>query len=452
MLEFSIAGGVKQSVTVAAGGAATVAGAVASLNAAFSANSVLQNAGLQASVSGGEIQIASSNGTAFRLNALAAGVVNTLGFAVTGTAFTGNLQASIQSANSENFAITGGVNDVFSISVDGGTQIDVTLTAGGARTAAQIVADLNGDAGFAAVARAQAVNGKVEVSSINAGSTLTIETASAASANTTLGFTAGDNNLTDKATVNSGGAYDTELGTNKDVFSFRQIRNGSDDQTINITAVDAAGAEHSLSVVLQNDTTSRSGASLDAALKAINNALQQSGDPTLKQVVAVKEQNYAEDGEGFRFLSTLQNFKVSIGTTGTSTAATEIGAYDGTTGSSALGQGVVKSSAQSDGGSQVDISTQSAAQTAVTALAEAVKTLGNAQATVGKGQNQFSFAVNLAQSQVTNIAAAESRIRDADLAEEAANLTKAQIILQAGIAALAQANSAPQAVLALLRG
>jgi flagellin len=53
---------------------------------------------------------------------------------------------------------------------------------------------------------------------------------------------------------------------------------------------------------------------------------------------------------------------------------------------------------------------------------------------------------------LTNIAAAESRIRDADLASEAANLTKAQIVLQAGIAALAQANSAPQAVLALLRG
>jgi flagellin len=71
---------------------------------------------------------------------------------------------------------------------------------------------------------------------------------------------------------------------------------------------------------------------------------------------------------------------------------------------------------------------------------------------VGRGQNQFSFAVNLASSQLTNLAAAESRIRDADLAEEAANLTKSQILLQAGIAALGQANSAPQQVLQLLRG
>jgi flagellin len=100
----------------------------------------------------------------------------------------------------------------------------------------------------------------------------------------------------------------------------------------------------------------------------------------------------------------------------------------------------------------LDISSQSGAAAAVEALATAVSRLGDAQAVVGRGQNQFTFAVNLAQSQYSNIAAAESRIRDADLAEEAANLTKAQIIIQAGVAALAQANQAPQAVLSLLQG
>jgi flagellin len=52
---------------------------------------------------------------------------------------------------------------------------------------------------------------------------------------------------------------------------------------------------------------------------------------------------------------------------------------------------------------------------------------------------------------LTNLAAAESDIRDADLATESANLTKSQLQLQAGIAALAQANSAPQQVLKLLQ-
>ena len=78
--------------------------------------------------------------------------------------------------------------------------------------------------------------------------------------------------------------------------------------------------------------------------------------------------------------------------------------------------------------------------------------LGSSQAVVGRGENQFNYAINLANSQLTNFQAAESTIRDADLATESANLTKAQILLQAGVAALAQANSAPQQVLSLLKG
>ena len=168
--------------------------------------------------------------------------------------------------------------------------------------------------------------------------------------------------------------------------------------------------------------------------------------------MAVKEQNAAGTEEGIRLLSTVPNFRVSLGVSGGSTPANEVGVYDGTTGPGTLGQGVINNAAQSEGGAQLDISTIDGATTAVSALAAAVVKLGDAQAVVGRGQNQFSFAVNLAHSQLTNIAAAESRIRDADLAAEAATLTKAQIILQAGVAALAQANSAPRAVLDLLRG
>ena len=84
-------------------------------------------------------------------------------------------------------------------------------------------------------------------------------------------------------------------------------------------------------------------------------------------------------------------------------------------------------------------------------LANSVALLGSAQAAVGRGENQFNYAINLANSQLTNLAAAESGIRDANMAAESANLTKASIQLQAGIAALAQANSAPQQVLSLLK-
>jgi flagellin len=89
---------------------------------------------------------------------------------------------------------------------------------------------------------------------------------------------------------------------------------------------------------------------------------------------------------------------------------------------------------------------------AITAISNAVSSLGLVQGKIGTGQNKLQYAIQLAQSQITNFSAAESRIRDADVAQEAANLTKAQVLSQASMAALAQANSAPQAVLSLLRG
>lgn len=93
-----------------------------------------------------------------------------------------------------------------------------------------------------------------------------------------------------------------------------------------------------------------------------------------------------------------------------------------------------------------------AALAAVDAIAAAVTKLGTVQGKVGTGQNQLGYAIQLAQSQISNFSAAESRIRDTDVAAEAANLTKAQVLQQASMAAMAQANSAPQAVLSLLRG
>jgi flagellin len=451
--EFSIGGGAVQQVVVNGLTAGTATAAAAALNAGFAANSTLAAAGLQATVSGGVITIASTNGTAFRLNALAPGQDN-FGFGTnattgTGTAYSANYADAIYNTVDGPYDITASTNDTFSFSVDGGTKTDITLTAGAARTAAQIAADLNGNATFAAAATASVVNGGLVITADNPNSKIKIESSNSLA---TLGFESGQSNYADKATVNSGGAYETELGTGKDVFSFSQIRDGASDQTITITALDSQGAAHSLAVTLRNDATARNARSLDEALKTINEQLQQSGDSTLKQLVAVKEQNTTGNEEGVRFLSTLKDFRVSVGVSSGSTAASEVGIYDGTSGTTVLGQGAVTTAAQSTGGSQLDISTIDGATNAVTALASAVQKLGDAQAVVGRGQNQFSFAINLASSQLTNLSAAESRIRDADLAAEAANLTKASISLQAGIAALAQANSAPQAVLALLRG
>ncbi|MGJ5817945.1 flagellin [Paludibaculum fermentans] len=94
---------------------------------------------------------------------------------------------------------------------------------------------------------------------------------------------------------------------------------------------------------------------------------------------------------------------------------------------------------------------KAAAKAALTHLTTGITTLGTIQGQVGSSQNKLQYAINLAASQATNIAAADSRIRDADIASEASNLTKAQVLQQSSMAALAQANSAPQSILTLLR-
>jgi flagellin len=161
--------------------------------------------------------------------------------------------------------------------------------------------------------------------------------------------------------------------------------------------------------------------------------------------VAVEQVNNAGTAVGIRFLSSAATFKINIGA-----APSNQGLYDNSTGSPV--QGEVESSAVYGTGSTASIGNITSAQNAVAALGTSVTLLGRAQAAVGQGENELNYASNLAQSQLTNFSAAEARIRDADLAQASANLTKEQIQLQAGVAALAQANSAPQAILALLKG
>jgi flagellin len=91
------------------------------------------------------------------------------------------------------------------------------------------------------------------------------------------------------------------------------------------------------------------------------------------------------------------------------------------------------------------------ANAALAALTSAVNNLGLVQGKVGTGQNQLQYAVDLANSQISSFSAAESRIRDADVAADASNLTQAQVLQQSSIAALAQANQEPQALLSLIK-
>lgn len=98
------------------------------------------------------------------------------------------------------------------------------------------------------------------------------------------------------------------------------------------------------------------------------------------------------------------------------------------------------------------IATAAGATTAITDIDAALTTVNESRAQLGAVQNRFEAVIGNLQIAAENQSAAKSRILDADFAAETANLTRGQILQQAGTAMLAQANSAPNGVLALLRG
>ena len=101
--------------------------------------------------------------------------------------------------------------------------------------------------------------------------------------------------------------------------------------------------------------------------------------------------------------------------------------------------------------SGASLSTVTNAQNAIGAFDKAIQQLSSARAKVGAVQNRMQVSISNLGMQQENLAAANSRIRDVDVANETANLSKGQILSQAGLAVLAQANQLPQAALSLLR-
>ncbi|PQA31659.1 flagellin [Amnimonas aquatica] len=99
----------------------------------------------------------------------------------------------------------------------------------------------------------------------------------------------------------------------------------------------------------------------------------------------------------------------------------------------------------------LDISTASGASAAITAIDDALDQVNSLRADLGAVQNRFSSLVTSLQTSAENLSASRGRIIDTDFAQETANLTKGQILQQAGVAMLSQANSMPQSVLSLLQ-
>ena len=101
--------------------------------------------------------------------------------------------------------------------------------------------------------------------------------------------------------------------------------------------------------------------------------------------------------------------------------------------------------------SNVDVLSVNSANATLASVDAALSQIDNTRAALGAYQNRFQSAINSIQTTAENLTASRSRIQDPDFAAETANLTKAQILQQAGTAMVAQANSAPQNVLSLLK-
>lgn len=99
----------------------------------------------------------------------------------------------------------------------------------------------------------------------------------------------------------------------------------------------------------------------------------------------------------------------------------------------------------------LNILTTAAATTALTTISSAISTKDSARAAFGYKMNRLESTIAILNIQAENLAAAESRISDVDVATEMATLTRTQVLSQAGISMLAQANSMPQMALTLLR-
>ena len=141
------------------------------------------------------------------------------------------------------------------------------------------------------------------------------------------------------------------------------------------------------------------------------------------------------------------------GTTTSATVGSGLSLQIGDTGNSfnSLTVSVGSMSSKSLGLDTVDVSTQSGAKAAIKTIKDAINTVSSTRGDLGALQNRLEHTINNLGVTTENMSAAESRIRDVDMAKEMMNYTKNNILVQSSQAMLAQANQLPQGVLQLLK-
>ena len=153
---------------------------------------------------------------------------------------------------------------------------------------------------------------------------------------------------------------------------------------------------------------------------------------------------------GVRLLSGGSAITLQVGFNSASTAQIQITNVQGTLQSIGLAQAGSSSNIYSISGASIELG-QSASRTALDAINGAIASLSQTRGNLGAAESRLRVAINNLSVAQENFASAESRIRDVDVASEAAELTRLNILQQAGSSILAQANQQPSLALSLLR-
>jgi len=144
--------------------------------------------------------------------------------------------------------------------------------------------------------------------------------------------------------------------------------------------------------------------------------------------------------------TTFNGISLLSSTAGGTSLTFQVGSTDETT----ISVDLKDMSVEGLGLNDLDFNSESGAQGAIETIKQAINDVSEQRAVFGAAQNRLEHTINNLGVNAENLSAAESRIRDADMAAEMTNFTKNQILVQAGTSMLAQANSVPQNVLKLL--
>ncbi|RQO70885.1 flagellin FliC [Aquitalea sp. FJL05] len=216
------------------------------------------------------------------------------------------------------------------------------------------------------------------------------------------------------------------------------IRNANDGTSVGQTAEGALGQiGNNLQRIREIATQSSNGSVSDTN----RSQLQKEVDQLTQEISRIVQ---TTQFNGTKLLSGGNTLTFQVGSSGSTDNTVSVSASDLTTQLSSYNSSLTNTNT-------INVLTQTGAQAQLSALDADIGSVSNIRSTFGAVQNRFDAVVSNLQNYVTNLTAANSRIVDVDFASETANLTKNQILQQAGTSILKQSNSLSQSALTLLQ-